>query len=69
MLLLTIMIFMCFLLPSQSYQINSTFTAEWILVALWLNVPVYPHYYVEKYSQYYSSSYWDRVLNDVRKGV
>ena len=31
----------------------------------WLEVPIYPHYYVEKYSRYYSSSYRDRVLNDV----
>ncbi|CAI8034372.1 Mucin-like protein (Fragment) [Geodia barretti] len=45
-----------------SFQLNSSFTAEWILLASWVKVPVYPHHYY--FQSDYVSSYTERILND-----
>ena len=52
-------------LSSVQFQMKITFKAEWMLLALWAEVPVYPHYYIEQYPNYYSDSFKNAVLNDV----
>ena len=45
------------------------FKAEWMLIAFWDEVPVYPHSWVDQYPQYYSAGFRDTILNDVCCGT
>ena len=50
-------------------NLDDLFVGEWALIATWENVPHYPHYWVTRYPQYYSSSYREQLEREVRKNT
>ena len=40
-----------------------------MLVAMWNQVPVYPHYYVQRYPQYYSDRFRETILYNVSHSI
>lgn len=48
------------------YKTNTSFEGTWMLVAAWDAVPVYPYYYALRYERYFSSSFKERILKQVK---
>ena len=59
---------MCMCMCVQ-YQKDPDFKAEWMLIAFWNEVPVYPHSWVYRYPQFYSTGFRDTILNNVCCGT